>query len=116
MYTGTDNNVSTLLNNMSKIMATINELLAQKAALEKQINELLRHEKTMAISNALALIEKYNLKQNDLFKKRGNSAPKDGRSSVKIKYRDPISGETWSGRGKEPSWIINQDRNQFKVL
>jgi DNA-binding protein H-NS len=25
------------------------------------------------------------------------------------KYKDPISGKTWSGRGKKPSWLIGHE-------
>ena len=26
-------------------------------------------------------------------------------SEVKAKYRDPATGETWSGRGRMPNWL-----------
>jgi DNA-binding protein H-NS len=31
------------------------------------------------------------------------------------KYRDPVTGETWSGRGREPAWIAGRDRNLFRI-
>jgi DNA-binding protein H-NS len=34
---------------------------------------------------------------------------------VAPKYRDPESGNTWSGRGKPPRWIAGQDRDQFLI-
>src|SRR5260370_5002364 len=27
-------------------------------------------------------------------------------------YRDPATGQTWTGRGKPPKWIQNQDRSE----
>ncbi|SAL81581.1 histone family protein nucleoid-structuring protein H-NS [Caballeronia arvi] len=42
-----------------------------------------------------------------------------GRSSAELrldvhpKYRDPVSGATWSGRGRAPQWIVGQDRDRF---
>jgi DNA-binding protein H-NS len=36
---------------------------------------------------------------------KGERAPRDGRSVVKPRYRGP-SGETWSGRGKTPRWLV----------
>ena len=33
-------------------------------------------------------------------------APKTG--AVKIKYRDPKSGETWSGRGRMARWLVDK--------
>ena len=29
----------------------------------------------------------------------------DGRAEVKVKYRDPVTNETWSGRGRMPNWL-----------
>jgi len=31
------------------------------------------------------------------------------------KYRDPESGATWSGRGREPSWLVGKDREAFAI-
>ena len=30
---------------------------------------------------------------------------RDGRTEVKAKYRDPVTNETWSGRGRMPNWL-----------
>jgi DNA-binding protein H-NS len=44
----------------------------------------------------------------------GNGAPTNGKwkytrrkaaSAIRAKYRDPKSGETWSGRGRMASWL-----------
>jgi hypothetical protein len=29
----------------------------------------------------------------------------DGRAEVKVKYRDPVTNETWSGRGRMANWL-----------
>ncbi|HJP60331.1 MAG TPA: H-NS family nucleoid-associated regulatory protein [Gemmatimonadaceae bacterium] len=31
------------------------------------------------------------------------------------KYRDPVSGATWSGMGREPRWIAGKDRTAFAI-
>lgn len=36
-------------------------------------------------------------------------------SKVAPKYRDPVSGQTWTGRGKPPAWIAGKDRDQFLI-
>jgi DNA-binding protein H-NS len=42
------------------------------------------------------------------FKRKGTKA--------KAKYRDPATGTTWSGRGKEPHWIKGaSDRTPFEI-
>jgi H-NS histone family protein len=35
----------------------------------------------------------------------GSAAANGGAASVKTKYRDPVTGETWSGRGRMASWL-----------
>jgi DNA-binding protein H-NS len=32
-----------------------------------------------------------------------------------MKYQDPVTGATWSGRGRAPSWIRNRSYNDFLV-
>jgi DNA-binding protein H-NS len=31
------------------------------------------------------------------------------------KFRDPETGKTWSGRGREPVWIKGKNREEFKI-
>ena len=94
-------------------MTTIAQLLAQKAALEAQIEAARKAENADAIAKVKALIAEHGLTQQDIFggAKRGRKAS----GSVAPKYKDPISGKTWSGRGKAPKWIEGQDRNQFEI-
>lgn len=37
------------------------------------------------------------------------------RTSVPIKYRDDVTGDTWTGRGRAPKWIEGKDKNQYLV-
>ncbi len=87
-------------------MATLTELLAQKAELEKKIIETQREEKSQAISQVKTLMAQYGLTLADL----GTRAPTPGRSGgtgrkVAAKYRNPATGDTWSGRGLQPKWL-----------
>lgn len=36
-------------------------------------------------------------------------------STVAPKYRNPETGDTWTGRGRAPLWIAGQDREQFLI-
>ena len=88
-------------------MATLNELLAQKAALEKQIMDAQREERASAVAQIKALMSEHGLTPADL----GNrSAPlpltkKAGTGKVAAKFRDPATGDSWSGRGLQPKWL-----------
>jgi DNA-binding protein H-NS len=96
-------------------MTTVAQLLAQKAALEAQIDAARKAENAEAIAKVKALIAEHGLTQQDLFggAKRGSKAA--GTTKVAAKYRDPASGATWTGRGKAPKWIDGKDRVQFAV-
>ena len=89
-------------------MATLSELLAQKAALEKQIIEAQREERSAAIQQVKALMAQYGLTPADLGGARA-AAPAARRAGnggkVTPKYRDPATGSTWSGRGLKPRWL-----------
>ena len=36
-------------------------------------------------------------------------------AKVAAKFRNPETGETWSGRGREPKWLKGKNREEFKV-
>jgi DNA-binding protein H-NS len=84
---------------------SIQDLLAQKAALEKQIAEAQRSARADAIAKVKSLMAEYGLTAADLAG-RAPAAPKtETGKKVAAKYRDPASGQTWSGRGLKPKWL-----------
>lgn len=97
-------------------MATLTELIAQKEALEKQIQEQRQTELSDAIGKVRSLIAEYGLTQEDIF--GGARAPKKVKtegSKVAAKYRDPVSGKEWSGRGLAPKWLQGRDKSEFLI-
>jgi len=88
------------------------ELLAQREALEQQIAAARKSEVSGAVQEIKALIEAFGLTQDDVFPP---AKQKREASSVAPKYRDPATGQTWTGRGKPPNWIKDQDRSQFAI-
>ena len=79
------------------------ELLAQKAALERQIDQAQREQRTEAMAQIKALMAEHGLTLADL-SSRANSKSGSG-AKVAAKYRDKASGDTWSGRGLQPRWL-----------
>lgn len=84
-------------------MANLTELLAQRAALEKQIEHTQREERQKAIAQIRTLMAEYGLTVADLGTKQGMKARTGGK--VAVKYRNKATGETWSGRGLHPRWL-----------
>ena len=87
-------------------MTTLQELLAQKKALERQIEQTKKHERGEAVNRVRALMAEYGLSLADL----GAKSPVKGKSGggsgkVPAKYRNASTGESWSGRGLQPRWL-----------
>lgn len=84
----------------------LNDLLAKKAELEKQIIELQREERGSAIAQVKALMAQHGLTLADLGT-RSTAPASRAKSGAKVpaKYRDPSTGQTWSGRGLHPKWL-----------
>lgn len=101
-------------------MATYKELLAQRAMLEKEIEEARKAELAEAIAQAKRLIAEHGLTAADLGFRTGGLLPAaKARTAVAIKYRGP-NGESWSGRGKAPNWLTSLEasgrkRDEFLV-
>jgi DNA-binding protein H-NS len=86
-------------------MAKLTDLLAQKAALEKQIADTQREERASAIAQIRTLMAEHGLAVADLGQR--NAAPRKagGGAKVAAKYRNQATGESWSGRGLQPRWL-----------
>jgi DNA-binding protein H-NS len=85
-------------------MSELTALLAQKAALEKQIVKAQREQRDTAIAQIKALMGEHGLTVADLSTR---AAKKAGAGSAKVapKFRNKATGETWSGRGLQPRWL-----------
>ena len=84
---------------------SIAELLAQKAAIEKQIAEAQRGARSEAIAQVRALMAQYGLTLADIGSKAAAVPRAGGAKKVAAKYRNPATGDTWSGRGLQPKWL-----------
>ena len=91
---------------------TLGDLLAQKAALEKQIASFQREQRGEAITKIKALMAEYGLTLADIGSASAakpaavaKTITKAAGSKVAAKYRNPATGDTWSGRGLKPKWM-----------
>ncbi len=104
-------------------MSIYRELLAQREALDRKIEEARREEVSSAVAKVKQLIAEYDLTAADCGFKASPAlvAPHAGnaRPPVAVKYRG-LNGETWSGRGKAPRWLTNLEaqgrkREEFRT-
>lgn len=97
-------------------MSNYKELLKQREILEAQIKQARQAELAEALEKVHALVNEFQLTEQDVFppvRSRGASA--SAGTKVAPKYRDPATGQTWTGRGKAPKWIQGQNREQFAI-
>lgn len=108
-------------------MSNLADLLAQKEQLEQQIDLARREQRDEAISRVRAILDESGLLLSDLasaleprysgalnathkgYAQTVYKAASNGKASPRIpvaaKYKDPVSGQTWSGRGLRPRWL-----------
>ena len=96
-------------------MSSIQDLIAQRETLDKQITELRQQQRSDAISKAQALIKDFELTQQDLFDGARGAQKVKATSKVAAKYRDPETGKEWSGRGLPPKWLQEKNKEQFLI-
>jgi len=85
---------------LTEIEKKIEELKAQADAVKAQ-------EKSQAIEACKDMILSYGVTAKDLGLDKPvkvRPGPKVGKK-IPAKYRDPVSGALWSGRGKTPKWF-----------
>ena len=91
-------------------------LLQELEALENRIRQARQEQIAQAVATCRKLIDEHELSVTDLFgNSRGRSKKAGTGSKVAPKYRDPATGLTWTGRGKPPKWIQDQDRSRFLI-
>lgn len=99
-------------------MQSLQELLQQRDALDAQIRQARQEQTAEAVATCKRLIAEFELSEQDLFGGRGRVARTTAGgtvSKVAPKYRNPETGDTWTGRGKPPKWIQGRNRDEFLI-
>jgi DNA-binding protein H-NS len=94
-------------------MASYKQLTAQLEKLHKEVAAAREKEIAQAIIEIKQKITEYDLTAEELgFTSKGTVSRKT--ASV-AKYRNPKTGETWSGRGRSPAWLAGKNRERFLI-
>jgi|SRR6478609_3200139 len=92
-------------------MSTLAELIAQRDALQNQIDEARNEGVRAAFASIREILDANQITPGQLVahfsggkakKANGNGSE---RAPVAAKYRDPATGDSWSGRGLQPRWL-----------
>lgn len=96
-------------------MNSYRDLLIKRDELEKQIQEARTRELSEAVNKVRALVQEHGLSAADVFPPVRSAGRGAAGTKVAPKYKNPQTGETWTGRGKAPKWIQDQDRSKFEI-
>lgn len=102
-------------------MKTYQAVKAEIAKLEARAEALRKSELKSVIAQVRKTIAQYDLSAADLGLGRGAATRGRGRAAGKAsvgvaKYRDPKTGQTWTGRGRPPAWIVDvKNREAFLI-
>jgi len=81
------------------------ELLEQIADLQRQAEEARKQEIAVVMADIKAKMAEYGITLQDLG--AGGRRRARPRASVgQAKYRNPATGETWTGKGRKPGWLV----------
>lgn len=82
-------------------MPSYQEILSQIESLKADAERARKEEAKAAIETVRKLIRDNNLSAADCGFGKGSK----GGATVKAKYRNSATGQTWSGRGLTPKWL-----------
>lgn len=99
---------------------TTQDLITQRDALDKQINEVIASERVSVLKTIRDTVKTYKFTERDVFNTRPAPARVGKPSSrkcvpVPAKYRDLITGKEWSGRGRTPEWLQGKNLADFAI-
>ena len=83
-------------------MATLQELIAQRESLDREIEAAKKRGRADAIAQVHAIMAEHGLTMADI---SGKSNKGSTGKKAPVKYRNGATGETWSGRGLQPRWL-----------
>ncbi len=95
-------------------MSTYKQIQDQIKQLQRQAEEVRKKEIGDAINQIKSIMTEYGITISDIGKDIKKKGPR-AKTSLSPKYRNPATGETWSGRGKAPKWIDQKNKEKFLI-
>lgn len=89
---------------------SVAELRAQLQKTEAELEAAIAAESATVLADIREKVTLYGFSEKDVFGRRRAI------SAVGPKYRNPGTGDTWSGRGRAPAWIKDaKNRDKFLI-
>jgi len=95
-------------------MTTYAEYVEQIAKLQALAEAARKDEINDAIKAIKDLMQQHGVTVDDLSSARG-AKPTKAKGTVAAQFKNPETGETWTGRGRAPRWLDGKDKEQFRI-
>ena len=95
-------------------MTSYAEYVEQIAKLQSLAEAARKDEISGAIQKIKELMQLHGIAVEDLAAGT-RSKPAKAKGSVAPQFKNPETGETWTGRGRAPRWLDGKDKEQFRI-
>ena len=95
-------------------MTTYAEYVEQIAKLQALAESARQAEINDAIKKIKELMQAHGVTVADLSSARSAKPAKD-KATVAAQFKNPETGETWTGRGRAPRWLDGKDREAYRI-
>ena len=86
---------------------SLTELIAQKQAIDNQIAEATKSERKEALQTVKLLMLQFTITADEIYKVTAAKTV----NKVAPKWKDPVTGKEWTGRGRTPAFILEAKAN-----
>ena len=95
-------------------MTTYAEYVEQIARLQALAEAARKDEINDAIKKIKELMQLHGVTVADLSSARSVKVSK-AKATVAAQFKNPETGETWTGRGRAPRWLDGKDREAYRI-
>ncbi len=92
------------------LLRRVPEFVGQYQKLKDEAEAVRKREASEVIYYIVKLVALYELSIDEIAVVLNS---KDPARRPKARYMDPVSGKTWSGRGRRPRWMEGRDPEEF---
>lgn len=100
--------------NVESIVDQYERLLEERRMVDEKINSIKSSRRNDIVSYIVKLMLELGIHIQEIEEKM-TSQGKKGRRSARPRFYDPVTGSTWSGRGKKPRWMKDRDPDDFLI-
>jgi DNA-binding protein H-NS len=97
------------MSDQTTAVRSLQEIDKELDALQQERALALKNETKEALVQVKQIIAKFGFTADQVFRET------KVRAHAAAKFLNPETGETWSGRGREPRWIKGKNVEQFRI-